>query len=450
VRASSRPRRRLSKSAGWLPERFEPGTTIADGLRGHRNGLGLLRLVFACVVVASHAFPLGGHKVDPFLAWSGQQLESGTLAVVGFFGISGYLITKSGMRSDVLAFMWARVIRIFPAFWAMMLVSVFIVGPAIWLHLGRPLGNYWSTAPGGSLAYLRNWTLTVHQYGISDLLIGTPYGHMVNGSVFNGSIWSLSYEWHCYLVIGLLALFASRAGFRLFVPLLTAFMLVAQMARISGATNLGAVAPWLGNSLMVNLLFIFMVGSCIAVYGDKIPLDNRAGLLAVAVVLYTLRKGGFETLGVPAFCYAVLWAAACMPARLKSIGARNDYSYGIYLWSFLVEQLFATIGWWRWGYLPYLGVSLAGSVVLAWLSWHIVERPALLLKARGPGRGLAYWGALGRRLVLPGAPRVGAVPPARASGESVAALGTEVAQHLHELVGVDHAGVDDVGAHPTA
>ena len=60
------------------------------------------------------------------------------MAVVGFFGISGYLITGSAERSRPLRYLWQRFLRIFPAFWVCLVVTAFVIGAIAW-----------STDPGG-------------------------------------------------------------------------------------------------------------------------------------------------------------------------------------------------------------------------------------------------------------------------------------------------------------
>ncbi len=368
--------------------------TLAEGLSGRHNALGLIRLLLASAVIVSHAFPLSGRSEDPVFRWSLGQENLGGYAVIGFFAISGYLITKSGTRNDILQYMWARVLRIFPAFLVVIGLSSFVVGPLVWLSMGRTIGSYFTLGVGGPIAYITsNWDLTIRQWGVHDIFATTtPYGQQVGGSVFNGSLWTLGYEWFCYLLIGALVLFGVLSKFRAIVPILTFVLLGLQIARFAGA-GFGAVVPWLGDPFKINLTLIFMLGACLALYADRIPLDDRLGLFCLAIVVFTVFKGGFGTLGFPAFAYALMWLAARLPDTLKKIGSKNDYSYGIYLYGFLVQQVLAYLGWTKWGYFPYMFASLAISVGLAWLSWHLVEKPALSLKGRGPGRGIDYWWA---------------------------------------------------------
>ena len=128
--------------------------SLREGLRGHRNSLGILRLVLATLVIFSHAFPLGGWGTDPGLGWSKGQESIGGFAVVGFFAISGYLIAKSGANADIAQFMWRRMLRIFPAFWLVLLVAAGIVGPIAWMLEGNSLRGYLSFTAGGPVSYL--------------------------------------------------------------------------------------------------------------------------------------------------------------------------------------------------------------------------------------------------------------------------------------------------------
>ncbi len=100
-------------------------------------------------------------------------------------------------------------------------------------------------------------------------------------------------------------------------------------------------------------------------------------------MLLTLAFGGWEVLSLPAVAY--LGARIGGPAR--AVGAKNDYSYGIYVCRFLVQQVLAYFGVYRWGYAPFTLIALAVSLRLAWLSWHGIEKRAMALRDWGPGRG---------------------------------------------------------------
>src|SRR5690606_6733938 len=130
--------------AGSMTTAAKQRITVSSGLRGSDNAFGVLRLFFATLVIFSHAFPLSGFGKDGLFLLSGGKESIGGVAVIGFFIISGYLITKSGSRNDVLQFLWRRALRIFPAFWVALIVGAFGVAFLAWLDMGRPAGAFFT------------------------------------------------------------------------------------------------------------------------------------------------------------------------------------------------------------------------------------------------------------------------------------------------------------------
>ena len=98
------------------------------------------------------------------------------------------------------------------------------------------------------------------------------------------------------------------------------------------------------------------------------------GFITCAALVPT---GAFEVLAPLPLAIVLLWLGAKLPIR---IGARNDISYGMYIYAFPVQQLiFFTFGaslqpWW------FALVSFAATVPFAWASWSGVERPAMRLR----------------------------------------------------------------------
>lgn len=362
---------------------------LADEFRGRDNALGLLRLVLASLVIVSHSFPTAGLGPDPFGVWARGQQNLGGVAVVGFFTLSGFLVTRSGRGHDVLQFVWHRCLRIFPAFWVVLLVGAFVIGPAAWVLSGHPVGEYLTLAPGGPVGYVtQNWTLTIHQLGIDDLYVGTtPYGDSTGVSILNGSLWTLAHEWSCYLIVAVLVLVGVLIRARAVVLGLTALALGLEIVRLAAPDTLPRVVPFVADPVAVDLTLAFLVGACFALYAERIAFDGRLAALGALVVVGTLHYGGFAVLGYPAFCYLLLWLAVRLPRPLRRIGRVNDYSYGIYLYGFLLQQFFALLGLDAWGFVPFTLAALLAASACAWLSWHLIEKPALRWRTRGPGRG---------------------------------------------------------------
>ena len=388
-----------SASATEVESNLPPGEeplhprVLSDALRGHSNSLGLIRLVLAATVIFDHAFPLGGFGADPLYLVTKGQASLGSIAVAGFFAISGYLIAKSGMSADVLQFMWRRFLRIFPAYWVVLVFTAVVVAPVLWVIGGKTLATFFRIAPDGPLHYITaNWTLNIGTYGIYDMLVKTtPYGREVGYSVFNGSIWTLTYEWGCYLLIGVLVLFGILKRAKIVVPVITAFLFISQVVYMVKPSLVRSLFPLFNDQYTISLTLTFMVGACLAVYAKRIPYATGLGVASGLIMLLTMHYGGFALVGTIAGVYFVLYLGARLPAFFHRVGATNDYSYGVYIYGFLVEQVLAFFGLYHLGYVPFSLIALVISLGFAWLSWHLIEKRAMSLKSWGPGRGWRHW-----------------------------------------------------------
>ena len=169
--------------------------SLADLYKGHDNGIGLLRLILAVAVVFSHSKPLGFGQQDLGYYLFGRQTNVGTLAVYGFFVLSGMLITRSARRSSLGRYAWHRGLRIMPALWVCLLVSAVVLAPLVTLRENGNLDGFWS-GPNGPFDYFRaNMWTGLRQFGIHEIFEHTtPYGRHTGNSVFDGALWSLSYE----------------------------------------------------------------------------------------------------------------------------------------------------------------------------------------------------------------------------------------------------------------
>jgi peptidoglycan/LPS O-acetylase OafA/YrhL len=152
--------------------------------------------MFALLVVVGHAARLGGYSWRRLIHSPLQDI-----AVNGFFAISGYLITVSALRSSTVRYLWQRVLRIFPGYWVCLLVIAFGLGIVGWLHNHSTLYGYFGGSNGAVQYVIGNADLRIARYFIN----GSPNPVPYQGGR-NGSIWTLKYEFYCYLVAGTLAL----------------------------------------------------------------------------------------------------------------------------------------------------------------------------------------------------------------------------------------------------
>lgn len=365
------------------------GVPLAQAYTGRANSFGLLRLVFASTVLLAHTAVLG--YAEPL----SMVVDLPGLGVAGFFGVSGFLITRSAYRASLPRFLWHRVLRIFPGLWMCLLFTGFVVAPALWYGRTGTLDGLWRT-PGGVVDYVRlNWWSGHRQFGILDLLVSdTPYGRLTHGSVFNGSLWTLGYEVFCYLIVAALAVVGvlRRARWIVLSALVGVFGVLCwnqfSLLRfghdpiwIDGVVP--AVPSPLGSLLQLWFLrygFMFLAGAAAALFSDRIRINDLLGVTAlIALTVCALRNELFGPI-LLAYEYVILWVAVRLPQIFHRVGQTNDYSYGIYIYAFVVQQVLAKFGVPKLGFVAYFIASASGTFVLSSLSWHLIEKPALRLK----------------------------------------------------------------------
>ena len=369
------------EATGTEPEVRVVGESLSD----HRNSLNFLRLVLAATVLASHAASLGD-----FPHWAGtyNNTTMAQVALYGFFGISGYLIAQSASRTRAASYLWRRVLRIFPGLIVCLVVTAGLFGVVAWLHTAHPGCTFscYLGADDSPWLYVVKNTLLANPYWTQHTIAGTPHALI---PTWNESIWTLFYEFICYLLILALALVGV---FRKRVLLLTA------SATLWAAIAVITVTPALSNQFSVfqfgnleslmRLADIFLFGSVLYVYRDRIP-DRGwlAALCAVIVIIgIALPTGGkiptysftLSDITMPLLAYPLLWLGIHLP--FQRVGARNDYSYGIYIYGWPITVLIDLWGIQDLGIVPYAACCLLAVLPFAAASWWVVERPAMRLR----------------------------------------------------------------------
>ena len=317
--------------------------------RSATNGFDHLRLLAAALVVAHHARVLNG--ATPWMIGWGP--DPGALGVGLFFVISGYLVTASLRRTPgVGAFLAKRVLRIAPGLLVALLLTALVLGPLV---SRLPVSAYFSGAAPW-LYVLRNLSLYAVTYDLPGVFAHAPYPNVVNGS-----LWSLRLEFTAYL--GLAALGALRltrapvlAGLALFAA--GAFLAV-HLTGLDARSDLGRLA-----ALASLNGWLFLCGAAL----EALEVEPPAWTAIVGLVL----------LPTPAWFLGLPLAVTAM-GRIAAPRLPADLSYGLYIYSFPLQQVLAEHG--RLNVLT----SLALALPFAAASWFLVEKPALRLKAHLPG-----------------------------------------------------------------
>lgn len=325
------------------------------------NNLAALRLFAAVLVLVGHAYTLKGEAPPLFLS----TVPLGLLGISIFFVISGYLVTESWDRDpQPLRFLARRSLRIFPGLLVCVALSALALGP--WLTT-LPQAAYW--AHSQVAGYFTNVGLYI-TYGLPGVFERNPVPHAVNGS-----LWSLPVEFSMYLAVAVLGLIRSRRWVYLALGIASAV-----------ATSLWAWRhdPWVVYAFDTRQLVIcgtyFWMGA--AIYKFRLSRHFTAsGLLMALVALICLQRAPLPMLiGIwvllPMLVIGFAEAHAPWLSRLTGTG---DYSYGVYIYAFPVQQTLVSL-WPAMDMVAYIALTLTLSLALAAASWHLVERPALRLK----------------------------------------------------------------------
>lgn len=339
-----------------------------DNASARRNNFDFLRFSAASAVVIGHCYWLSGAgETEPVRLFTGS-MDTADIAVNLFFVMSGFLIAASWIKSrSAVEFAAKRALRIFPALCVSVLLTVLVVGP---MATGLSLKDYLLNSQ--TLLYLSNMALVTH-FHLPGVFSGNPFPDTVNGSV-----WTLPYEVLMYaslLFMGLLKLFGRIAV--LAVPLL--LMLI----HFHLAPALGLESDILRKSTRLGMFFFF--GSAMYLYRRSLRWNWKVALALLTLSLLSARTELWLYVHVLTLPYLTIYLAHLRIPRLSGFGKYGDFSYGIYIFSFPIQQL---LMYWFSPHLPlavFMAMSLSASIAIAALSWHLIESPALRLKRYFPG-----------------------------------------------------------------
>ena len=346
----------------------------------------VLRAVAAMLVLVYHVVALGDWQVFSQPVW-GLPFRQGWIGVDLFLVISGFVIALSAARELEKSpqgfhrrFMERRLRRLVPLYVLTCVVFVFLVRPEI---LTRPAGQLLVQVVSHAL-FLQNLS---------------PYTH----GVINGVTWSLALEMQFYVAlvfgIGYLLKLGGGRSVLLLVALSwawrygTTFVLVPGEAvahmQVIYTTQLPGTLDAFGMGIGLALLVHHGQGMRARRLAPGWPnclmwLVLTIGLLWLAGALFLPRGNYWAHMGMVVFWRTVLAlgfgaalaAVITCPLRgggvLRPVRYLGQISYGIYLWHFPILLALLTLPGLRGGRL--FAVLFAGSVLLASLSWHLLEK----------------------------------------------------------------------------
>jgi peptidoglycan/LPS O-acetylase OafA/YrhL len=343
--------------------------TLAGALNRENNNFDLLRLIAACLVIVGHAHALvpDDSSHDLVLTWLNFDY-SGSLAVKFFFFLSGLVVTNSLLEKPSLgAFAQARLFRLMPAMIVCVLLTAFVLGPVV---TSLPLAEYFSDRRTGSYV-IRNIVLITQ----SDLP-GVFAGH--RNPAVNGSLWTLPFEVLCYLGLAVLGWFglARRRSICSAVMIAVIAYAIVTYAVTVGSISLPFQLPVTGfRGLEVRLLPpCFAFGALLALNKHRVLM--RFWIFGSLCVLCAISRGTglFQFVFYVALFYGGVLAATT--AFMKRLRPPGDFSYGVYLYGFPIQQLMV-LAHPSWSAYENQAAALAAALLIGCCSWFLIERPCI-------------------------------------------------------------------------
>ena len=344
---------------------------LLNDLNLNENNFDFLRFFAACSVLFVHGFALIGQPIkDSSFIPEGVPI---------FFAISGFLIMKSWTKStNLFSFLTKRCLRIFPALCAVVLISALIIGP---LMSKLSVSEYFQNPL--TYKYIKNIFLYKIRFFLPGVFEDLPYPYAVNGSL--GSLPFEFFLYVCLAMFGLIHLFRNKYSFICVLVSILFFCLYYSTIKKN------EFILFCNGKEFFELLLLFMFSAFLYVAKKSVILNFP--LFLFCFILWLIGKRYTSVLFIQSFTlpYIILYIAYSEIPILKHklFQFLGNISYGLYLWAFVVQQVIISclihfqIMPENITFIHIMGFNICSlfiTLIIAYLSYEIVEKPFLKLK----------------------------------------------------------------------
>ena len=362
---------------------------ILDQRRGIGPGFDFLRIALAVLILFTHSTDIVTGEYGEYAAgvW---QIPVRSLVPM-FFALSRFLITGSAQRLRLKDFILNRAMRIVPALFVDIVVAACIIGP---IFTTLSLRDY-VTSPVFWL-YFTNIT------GVINYTLPGVFTHNINPSVVNGSLWTVPFEIGCYVIMSVIIVsglltrrlaLATLSGF-FCVVVLAAVIAFGRLLPVPASTTfhggfVGVISNFTVNKAGYYLYFYFLAGCMAYLFREKIPFSWPIMLSCIFIFSAISLSGSFYAglmltkilVLIPVLTYATVFIGMLAIPKLP-LYHRGDYSYGIYLYGFPLQQALIASFPGHFTIATHFIASLVLATLVAMVSWHGIEKPTLRLRRK--------------------------------------------------------------------
>ena len=342
-------------------------------LKNRNNSLNLIRLILASFVLILHSYffmELPTNEYSYILR----------LAVPCFFVISGYLIIASAMKNNIKTYFKKRFARIYPAFLFSIILTIILFAP---ITFSLNLGHF------DIVSYINNSNI------IKYFIYSLPFGFQNLGTTlnntpaptWNGSAWTLKYEFGCYIAIALIIFILNKFKFKKekYAKLIFGLYIILTIISISDFMINGKFNENYFNKHLytysIYFLSIFLGGSTVYLISDKLNSSWKIFILSIIFCIIIMSSIPYiiamEICAIP-----MIYIILVISIKLKSPKwiQKNDISYGIYIYAWPIQTVISCF--WNIYSIPhnitaYIIICMILTIILATLSWFLIEKPIL-------------------------------------------------------------------------
>lgn len=338
------------------------------------NNFNLLRLLAAFGVIITHSYTLLGFAERDLIARATNGLLSfSRLGVYVFFVISGCMVASSLWNSkSIVSFFWKRFLRIFPALFVVLFFTVFLAGPFL---TSVPLKEYFLQP--GSYHYLLGGSIL---YDIQYTLLGVFTDNPTRG--VNGSLWTLPYEWTLYVILACLVVPLKK---KRVIKLLVFIGILLLLRVLVGRYLIFQIIQPLNLDTRQLLLWgvLFFSGTLSLELREYFKFNF---LLSLALVLFLVwmsfvnKKASLYVMLAVVPYITISLASVQLPKQIMEFFSRFDYSYGFYIYAFLIGQILVHLFGAHLEVWSLALLTIITTMPFAMASWYLVEKPFIKLK----------------------------------------------------------------------
>lgn len=353
-----------------------------DETKSIGQGFDFLRIFLAISVLAAHSVLITEGERQQFIHHPIDLLHWSVLPL--FFALSGFLITGSALRLRLKDFLLNRAMRIVPALAVDICIAALIIGPLFTtFHLGQYFTSYefWS--------YFANITGIIH-YVLPGVFETNPFPATVNGS-----LWTVPFEIGCYAIMAgfIVSGLLNRKWLALAVSTISiSYISITYAPNFHLLDILNMRLHTLAGHFFAdkgNFLYGYFMGGCVF-YLFRYQIGYSLKILVFSVALFAVADVGYldflpnilqKFLLMPPLIYMMVFVGL-MRIPPMPIYRHGDYSYGIYLYGYPIQQVIISLFPALTSSLLHFAISLPIVTLIAMFSWHCIEKPILRLRKK--------------------------------------------------------------------